>query len=184
MKPVLALAFALLFPIFAFAQGQVDFMVGAIPDNASNTTQYLAGIGASVKIKPVTLGLTVFGDPSKQNPRQLTRGQAFATWRVYTYKDFVEIHGGGGAFKFGNEVGGFGRVKVNVGKYLDTWADYGQQNFVQAGAYHDLVRYARFGFGPFYQYTRLKYTAQPSCPVPDLRLNQVGFKFRLGGSDK
>jgi hypothetical protein len=152
----------------ANAQPMVEASAYAVrPDNNVNAQQQFGyGLAGGLRFKQLYLGVDVFGDPAKTNPKQLTRGRAFATWSLYEYEG-VKFTAGGGGWKTGAEVGGFGQLGAEY-KKLAVWGRYGNQSFAEAEGYYRILNLERMAAGPFYRFTRLN--NQPQLHQAGLRL--------------
>lgn len=157
------------FALIVSAQPTLNGSLGAITNNQPGTSEFVYGIGGDFTFRKLTVGLDVFGDPTRTNPKQLTRGRAFAAWKLYEGSN-ITVWGGGGGYKTGNETGGFGQIGLSAYKRFHAFGRYGSENFTEADGYYDVLHTDRFGFGPFYRYTRLQ-----SFP----NLHQAGFRFTL-----
>jgi len=104
------------FAVAALAQPSVDISAGAITNTPAGAQEFFYGIGGGFKFNKLYLGLDVFGDPSKANPKLMTRGRAFATYNLFGYEGWTFSAGAGGG-KTGNEAIGFGQVNADFKRF-------------------------------------------------------------------
>lgn len=168
MKLMLLITLLLIAAMPAAAQVDVSASVFAITNTPAGAQQIGLGAGGGFRYERAYIGLDVFGDPSRQNPKQLTRGRAFLTYDAVSYAGFKFAVGGGG-FKTGNETGGFGQLGLNYDRFT-AWGRYGNQDFVEADGSFAVISTDRFAVAPFYRFTGL--AGQP-------RLHQAGLRFTL-----
>ena len=144
----------LVFALAIVASAQVNLQVSgfAVTNNPAGTQEFGYGLGGGYRYEKLYLGLDVFSDPSKTNPKQPARGRAFATWDLYDWNG-LKLSAGGGGWKTGNETGGFGHVGVQFRRF-SAIGRYGNQQFAEAEGAFEAIKAERFAVGPFYRYTR------------------------------
>jgi len=143
----------------AFAQASLEVSAGAILNNPSPATgqatqDFYYSLAGGYRIDKFALNLSVFGDPSKQNPKQPTRGSATATFRFLDSGDWNFTVGAGG-YKFGNEVGGFGAMGMSY-KNFEAWGRVGSQSFTEAEAFYPVFKTERLRIGPTFLFSRME----------------------------
>ena len=158
-------------PATVSAQPSIDLSGGAITNAANGQQEFFYGIGGGFKYERLYLGLDVFGDPSRDNPKQMSRGRAFGLWQLTDYNGWTFSAGGGGG-KTGNETFGFGQVNADF-KRFSAFGRYGSQDFVEAEGFYRVLTTERLAAGPFYRYTGLDVQGQAT------RLHQAGLRLTL-----
>lgn len=164
---ILAILFTT-FTISAMAQVNLDASVYSTTNAPQGTQDIGVGLGGGFRYQRAFVGLDVFSDPSRNNPKFPTRGRAFMTYDLIDYSG-VKFSFGGGGWKTGNETGGFGQVGVSYDR-LKVWGRYGNQDFIEADGAFEAIKTDRFAVAPFYRFTRLD-VQQP--------VHQAGLRFTL-----
>jgi len=159
------------FAVAALAQPSVDISAGAITNTPAGAQEFFYGIGGGFKFNKLYLGLDVFGDPSKANPKLMTRGRAFATYNLFGYEGWTFSAGAGGG-KTGNEAIGFGQVNADF-KRFSAFGRYGNQEFIEAEGFYAVIDSERFRFGPFYRFSGVDVQGAA------WRLHQTGVRITL-----
>lgn len=150
----LILVFLAAFAVAGHAQVNLQASGFAIVNSSAGTQEFGYGLGGGYRYEKLYLGLDVFSDPSKTNPKQPARGRAFVTWDLYDWKG-LRLAVGGGGWKTGNETGGFGQAGLQF-KRFSAWGRYGNQEFAEAEGVYEAIQAERFTVGPFYRVTRLQ----------------------------
>src|SRR5262245_52480123 len=138
MKIILLAIIAIILAVPAAAQASLDVSAGAIVNNPTGTQDFYYSIGGKYRLDKFEVDLQVFGVPSKQNPKQPTRGTANVTFRFLEHGDW-DFSIGAGGFKVGNEVGGFGLVGMRFKKF-EGLARVGSQSFTEAEAFYPVFK--------------------------------------------
>lgn len=168
MKTILLTTILFLFSAPAFGQASLDLSAGAILNNPAGTQDFYYSIAGKYRVNKFELGLDVFGDPSKQNPKQPTRGAATATFKFFENGEW-DFSVGGGGFKWGNEVGGFGVIEMQY-KNLQAWGRVGSQSYTEAGGFYPIFKSEHVEIGPTFVFARME-------NIQDVK--QAGIKLRI-----
>src|SRR5262245_11128001 len=124
MKYLLTITWLLILSTLSFAQASIEIGAGAHLNNPSGQQDFFYQLTVVYRFKDYAVGIDVYGDPSKTNPKQPARVTTFATYKFAEWAGW-NMSGGPTAFKWGNEVGG-GAVFC-IEKRLLACAAYGSQ---------------------------------------------------------
>jgi len=145
--------------------------IHAVANNAASAgAATKSNIGVNVSVG-VSVGYYSLNAEAFSGDANQTRARYSATYGFH-YGRFL-LRPGGGAYRFGNETGGFGHLGVDYGEYKFLFRA-GHPNFYEAEVLYHFDLSKSFGFQPFFRYTR------HSVAGVNTRMAQFGMRATFG----